>query len=157
MLVIKPQTKKFGFPMPINRHFCKTKAKFSLFSITPVLHYSIRILNYKLRYAAPFQGAKAKPGPEGLDSLLVATNPVQSLDNQAEVPSERGTGITDGFLFGRMPKKKRTMLKGLTNSSYRIMIKGKETTAMIKSLNRMPMSQRITYQPTQRIIVWWNR
>jgi len=82
VLVIKPQTKKFGFPMPINRHFCKTKAKFSLFSITPVLHYSIRILNYKLRYAAPFQGAKAKPGPEGLDSLLYATErPLLSIFN----------------------------------------------------------------------------
>jgi hypothetical protein len=38
-----------------------------------------------------------------------------------------------------MPKKKRTMLKRLTNSSYRIIIKGKETTAMIRSLNRMRM------------------
>jgi len=28
------------------------------------------MLNYKLCYAAPFQGAKAKPGPEGLDPLL---------------------------------------------------------------------------------------
>jgi hypothetical protein len=30
-------------------------------------------------------------------------------------------------------------LKRLTNSSYRIIIKGKEATAMIRSLNRMPI------------------
>ena len=50
-------------------------------------------------------------------TYLIATNPVRSLDNQAEVSSGRGTGIADGFFFGRMPKKKRTMLKRLTNSS----------------------------------------
>jgi len=42
-------------------------------------------------------------------TYLVATHPVRSLDDQAEVPSGRGTGVADGFFFGRMPKKKRTM------------------------------------------------
>jgi len=45
---------------------------FFQYSSTPILHYSNRILNYKLCHAAPFQGAKAKPGPEGLDSLLAS-------------------------------------------------------------------------------------
>jgi len=62
-------TNKFGFLMSISRLFCKTKAEFSV-SITPALQYSNRMLNYRQCYAAPFQGAKAKPGPEGLDSLL---------------------------------------------------------------------------------------
>jgi len=55
--------------MSISRLFCKTKAEFSV-SITPALQYSNRMLNYRQCYAAPFQGAKSKPGPEGLDFLI---------------------------------------------------------------------------------------
>ena len=48
---------------------------------------------------------------------LIAIIPVGSLDNQADIPSGRSTGVADGFFFGRVPKKKRTMLKRLTNIS----------------------------------------
>jgi len=50
-------------------------------------------------------------------TYLIAIIPVRSLDNQADIPSGRGTRVADGFFFGRIPKKKRTMLKRLTNIS----------------------------------------
>ena len=62
-------------------------------------------------------------------------------------------GVAYGFFFSLMPNKNRTTLKGLTSSSYRIRISAKETTAMITNFGRMPIFQRITNQPTQRMIV----
>jgi len=44
--------------------------EFFHYSITPVLQYSKELSKGKEPYEAPFQGAKAKPGPLGLDSLL---------------------------------------------------------------------------------------
>jgi hypothetical protein len=43
------------------------------YSITPVLQYSKELSKGKEPYEAPFQGAKAKSGPLGLDSLLLDT------------------------------------------------------------------------------------
>ena len=84
---------------------------------------------------------------------LVTANPVQSLDNQAEVLAGRGSGIFEGFFFGRMPKKNRIPLKRLASRSYRAMIRAKETYAMIRYFGPMPIFQLMTNQPTQRIIV----
>jgi hypothetical protein len=88
-----------------------------------------------------------------LGSYLLTTNPVQSLGNQAEAPSGGGTGVFEVFFFGRMPKKNRITLKRLTSRSYRAMIRAKETKAMIRYFGPMPIFQRMTNQPTQRIIV----
>ena len=80
-----------------------------------------------------------------------------SLDDQAAVPSGRGAGVADGFFFGRMPKKKRTILKRLMKSSYIPMIRAKETTTMIRYFGSIPISNGMTNQPTQRMTVWWSR
>ena len=69
-LDIKTTNKRIWVSEVYQQTIFKVKTKFSLFSITPALHYSNRIQNYRLCYAAPFQGAKAKPGPEGLDPLF---------------------------------------------------------------------------------------
>ena len=79
--------------------------------------------------------------------------PVQSLDNQVAAPSGGGVGISKGFFFGRIPKKNRITLKRLTSRSYKAMIRAKETKAMVKYFSPMPIFQRMTNQPTQRIIV----
>ena len=64
--------------------------------------------------------------------------PVRSLDDQTAIPSGHATGVAAGFFFGRMPKKNRTTLKRLTSSSYRAMIRAKETAAMIRYFGKMP-------------------
>jgi hypothetical protein len=44
--------------------------EFFHYSTTPLLQYSKELSKGKEPYEAPFQRAKAKPGPLGLDSLL---------------------------------------------------------------------------------------
>jgi len=44
--------------------------EFFHYSTTPSLQYSKELSKGKEPYEAPFQGAKAKPGPLGMDSLL---------------------------------------------------------------------------------------
>jgi len=48
--------------------------EFFHYSITPVLQYSKELSKGKEPYEDPFQGAKAKPGPFGLDSLFNVVN-----------------------------------------------------------------------------------
>ncbi len=75
------------------------------------------------------------------------------VDNHVANPSGGAADCAAGFLFGRMPKRKRIKLKGLTSTSYKTIISIKEITAIIKYFDRMPIFQRITNQPTQRMIV----
>jgi hypothetical protein len=79
------------------------------------------------------------------------------LDDQAAVPSGRGARAAGGFFFGRMPKKNRTILKRLMSSSYKVTIRAKETTEMIRNFGTIPMFQGMTNQPTQRMTVWWSK
>jgi len=58
-----------------------------------------------------------------------------------------------GRFLGLMPKKNRTMFLCLTNSSYSAMTRAKETTLIIRYFGKMPRFQRMTNQPTVRIIV----
>ena len=85
----------------------------------------------------------------------VAINSDRSFDNQTANPSGVGSGCAAAFFFGRMPKRKRITLKGLTSISYKTIISIKEITAIIKYFDRIPVFQRITDKPTQRMMVWW--
>jgi hypothetical protein len=71
-----------------------------------------------------------------------------------EDPYVGRTSVFEVFFFGRVPKRNRTILERLTSRSYRAMIKVKESKAMIRNFGPMPMFQRMTNQPTHRIIVW---
>ena len=84
---------------------------------------------------------------------MTYTNPVRPPEDQTEFFFGLEMGIFDGFFFGRIPKKKRNALNRLTSRSYNAMIRANETKAMIRYFGPIPMFQRITNQPTQRIIV----
>jgi hypothetical protein len=54
------------------------------------------------------------------------------VDNHLANPSGGAAGCSAGVFFDRMPKRKRTTLKGLTSISYKTIISIKEKTAIIK-------------------------